>query len=59
MKPGQMGINKETWLKDGSCYGQSGCGGWGRRNATAAASGQITCLILRYVSTVGGLLSAA
>ncbi|KAM7396404.1 hypothetical protein PAMP_019447 [Pampus punctatissimus] len=22
MKPGQMGINKETGLKNGSCYGQ-------------------------------------
>lgn len=31
MNPGQMGINKETGLKDGSCYGQRGCGGWGAK----------------------------
>lgn len=45
MNSSQMGINKETGLKDGSCYGQRGGGGWGWRNATAAASGLITCLI--------------
>lgn len=29
MDSGQMGINKETGLKDGSCYGQRGCEAWG------------------------------
>lgn len=58
MNPGQMGINKETGLKNGSCYGQRG-GGWGWRNAIAATSGQITCLISQYVSSIGGGLSAA
>lgn len=29
VNPGRMGINKETGLKDGSCYGQRGGGGRG------------------------------
>lgn len=52
----------ETGLKHGSHFGQiyGGEGGGGERgNATAAASGQITCLISQYVSSLGGVLSAA
>lgn len=36
-----------------------GRAGGERGNATAAASGQITCLISQYVSSLGGVLSAA
>ncbi|KAK5928377.1 hypothetical protein CgunFtcFv8_013444 [Champsocephalus gunnari] len=58
MNPGQMGINKETGLKDASCYGQRGAGGWGG-GRNAGTSGQITCLISHYVSSIGGVPSAA
>ena len=58
MNSSQMGINKETGLKDGSCYGQRGGGGWGWRNATAATSGWSHAWYTpQHVTSVGAVSS--